>query len=57
MSDDAAARPSRRSGLSIPALRDYGIYLALIALIAYFSFRVPEFRTWDNARLSCCRCR
>ena len=46
MSDDAVARPGWISGLSIPALRDYGIYLALIALIAYFSFRVQEFRTW-----------
>ena len=52
MSNDAAGPPtSWLSGLSIPALRDYGIYFALIALIAYFSFRVPEFRTWDNAAL------
>ncbi|MEA2780325.1 MAG: putative xylitol transport system permease protein [Rhodospirillaceae bacterium] len=40
------------SGLSAAvALRDYGIYFALVALIAYFSIRVPEFRTWDNALL------
>ena len=32
-------------------VRDYGIYFALIALIAYFSLRVPQFRTWDNAAL------
>ena len=51
MSDDAAAGPSRIAGLSLPALRDYGIYFALIALIAYFSLRVEEFRTWDNAAL------
>ena len=51
MSDEAAVRSSRVSGFSIPALRDYGIYLALVVLIAYFSIRVPEFRTWDNAAL------
>jgi ribose/xylose/arabinose/galactoside ABC-type transport system permease subunit len=51
MSHDAAAPPSRTLGFSIPALRDYGIYFALIVLVAYFSFRVPEFRTWDNAVL------
>jgi len=42
-------RPPRLS--AVLALRDYGIYFALIALIAYFSIRVPEFRTWDNALL------
>jgi putative xylitol transport system permease protein len=51
MSDDVAAGPNRIAGLSLPALRDYGIYFALIALIAYFSLRVEEFRTWDNAAL------
>ena len=51
MSDDAAAGPSRISGFSLPVVRDYGIYFALIALIAYFSLRVPQFRTWDNAAL------
>ncbi len=51
MSDDAAAGPNRISGFSLPMLRDYGIYFALIALIAYFSLRVEEFRTWDNAAL------
>ena len=33
------------------ALRDYGIYLALALLIAYFSVRIPEFRTAENALL------
>ncbi|MGO9755298.1 MAG: ABC transporter permease [Roseiarcus sp.] len=33
------------------ALRDYGIYFALLALIAFFSVCIPEFRTWDNALL------
>jgi ribose/xylose/arabinose/galactoside ABC-type transport system permease subunit len=33
------------------ALRDYGIYLALVLLIAYFSIRIPEFRTAENALL------
>jgi ribose/xylose/arabinose/galactoside ABC-type transport system permease subunit len=51
MSDDAAAGTHRISGFSVPALRDYGIYFALIALVAYFSLRVPQFRTWDNAAL------
>lgn len=32
-------------------LRDYGIYFALILLVAFFALRVPEFRTWDNALL------
>jgi ribose/xylose/arabinose/galactoside ABC-type transport system permease subunit len=36
---------------SATALREYGIYIALIILIAYFSIRVPEFRTWNNALL------
>jgi ribose/xylose/arabinose/galactoside ABC-type transport system permease subunit len=47
-----AISPKRLSRLSTAlALRDYGIYFALAALIAYFSIRVPEFRTWDNALL------
>jgi ribose/xylose/arabinose/galactoside ABC-type transport system permease subunit len=33
------------------ALRDYGIYFALALLIAYFSIRIPEFRTAENALL------
>jgi len=32
-------------------LREYGIYLALALLVAFFSVRIPEFRTWDNALL------
>ena len=57
MSDDVAAGPNWTSGFNLPVLRDYGIYFALIALIGYFSLRVPEFRTWDNAALIPCRCR
>jgi ribose/xylose/arabinose/galactoside ABC-type transport system permease subunit len=41
--------PAHRPGAS--ALRDYGIYAALIVLVAYFSLNIPEFRTWDNALL------
>jgi ribose/xylose/arabinose/galactoside ABC-type transport system permease subunit len=41
----------RSFALNASALREYGIYLALILLIAFFSVRVPEFRTWDNALL------
>jgi len=33
------------------AVRDYGIYFALAALIAYFSWEIPEFRSTDNALL------
>jgi ribose/xylose/arabinose/galactoside ABC-type transport system permease subunit len=33
------------------AIRDYGIYLALLVLIVFFSVSIPEFRTWDNALL------
>ena len=43
-------RPRRRLPLII-VLRDYGIYLALAALVAYFSIVIPEFRTADNALL------
>jgi ribose/xylose/arabinose/galactoside ABC-type transport system permease subunit len=32
-------------------LREYGIYLALIILVLYFSVSIPEFRTWNNALL------
>jgi ribose/xylose/arabinose/galactoside ABC-type transport system permease subunit len=49
------ARESRPAGaaslVTAAALRDYGIYIALIVLVGYFAFRVPEFRTWDNALL------
>jgi ribose/xylose/arabinose/galactoside ABC-type transport system permease subunit len=33
------------------AVRDYGIYFALLLLILFFSIEIPEFRTWDNALL------
>jgi ribose/xylose/arabinose/galactoside ABC-type transport system permease subunit len=33
------------------ALRDYGIYFALAALVAYFSIALPQFRTADNGLL------
>jgi ribose/xylose/arabinose/galactoside ABC-type transport system permease subunit len=43
---------SNRSPISLGvAVRDYGIYLALITLILFFSISIPEFRTWDNALL------
>jgi ribose/xylose/arabinose/galactoside ABC-type transport system permease subunit len=32
-------------------LREYGIYLALVILVGYFSISIPEFRTWNNALL------
>jgi ribose/xylose/arabinose/galactoside ABC-type transport system permease subunit len=52
MVDDAAAPiPARTFSIGATALREYGIYIALILLVAYFSLRVPEFRTWDNALL------
>ena len=33
------------------AVREYGIYLALLVLVGYFSLSIPEFRTWNNALL------
>jgi ribose/xylose/arabinose/galactoside ABC-type transport system permease subunit len=51
MINEAAPVPTRTFALSAAALREYGIYLALVLLVAYFSMRVPEFRTWDNALL------
>jgi putative xylitol transport system permease protein len=51
VSNEVAANGSRPFVVSIPALRDYGIYFALLVLIAFFSISVPEFRTWDNAIL------
>jgi len=51
MVSDTSPTPTWTSGFSAGALRDYGIYLALILLILYFSVRIPEFRTWDNALL------
>jgi len=49
--DDLRARSPSLPLPSAAVLRDYGIYLALLALIAFFSARIPEFRTWDNALL------
>src|SRR5262249_59297030 len=47
-----AERLEVRSRLSLAeAVRDYGIYLALAVLVAFFSIRVPEFRSADNALL------
>jgi ribose/xylose/arabinose/galactoside ABC-type transport system permease subunit len=51
MVDNAASAPPRSFALSTTAVREYGIYIALALLIVYFSVRVPEFRTWDNALL------
>lgn len=48
---DATRPPVRAARSGMPALRDYGIYLALLALIAFFAIAVPEFRTWSNAFL------
>jgi len=48
---DTAPASAHPSLWSAAGLRDYGIYFALIALIVFFSIRVPEFRTWDNALL------
>jgi ribose/xylose/arabinose/galactoside ABC-type transport system permease subunit len=42
---------ARGAGGLAAAVRDYGIYLALLVLVAYFSFEIPEFRTADNALL------
>src|SRR5207245_6215602 len=35
----------------VATLRDYGIYLALAALVVYFAIALPQFRTPDNALL------
>src|SRR5262249_9753481 len=51
MANDATPVPARAFPIGATALREYGIYLALLLLVAYFSVRVPEFRTWDNALL------
>jgi ribose/xylose/arabinose/galactoside ABC-type transport system permease subunit len=48
--DFVQSESERRQGWVV-ALRDYGIYFALIVLIAYFSVRIPQFRTADNALL------
>ena len=49
MMAEAAPHPTRTAIIGSAILREYGIYIALAALIAYFSVRIPEFRTWDNA--------
>ena len=51
IADDTARPAPGIFSLSASAVREYGIYIALVLLIAYFSVRVPEFRTWDNALL------
>jgi ribose/xylose/arabinose/galactoside ABC-type transport system permease subunit len=51
MANEATPVPARSFPIGATALREYGIYLALLLLVAYFSVRVPEFRTWDNALL------
>ncbi|HLH50628.1 MAG TPA: ABC transporter permease [Roseiarcus sp.] len=51
MTSDAMNAPPKPAIPAIMALRDYGIYLALVALVAYFSMSIPEFRTWDNGLL------
>jgi ribose/xylose/arabinose/galactoside ABC-type transport system permease subunit len=49
--NDTTPAPARTLALNTTLLREYGIYIALILLVAYFSVRVPEFRTWGNALL------
>src|SRR5437762_2300102 len=51
MADDTTRPPPGTFNLNASALREYGIYIALILLVAYFSLNIPEFRTWDNALL------
>jgi ribose/xylose/arabinose/galactoside ABC-type transport system permease subunit len=51
MMTETAPHPTRGAAMGATLLREYGIYIALAVLIAYFSIRVPEFRTWDNALL------
>ncbi len=51
MTAEQVAKPPAGPRLGASALRDYGIYAALIALVAYFSINIPEFRTWDNGLL------
>src|SRR3989442_3163264 len=46
----AGALPFRPS--LVATLRDYGIYLALAALVVYFAIALPQFRTPDNALLA-----
>ncbi|KRT76143.1 MAG: ribose ABC transporter permease, ribose transport system permease protein [Armatimonadetes bacterium CSP1-3] len=47
---EPGAAAVRRVSLAT-ALRDYGIYFALVVLVIYFSLAVPQFRTTDNALL------
>lgn len=50
--DDHPAQAAEGSRLAFAvALRDYGIYFALIGLVAYFSIAIPQFRTADNGLL------
>jgi ribose/xylose/arabinose/galactoside ABC-type transport system permease subunit len=51
VASDLPARELRAPLPSAVMLRDYGIYFALAALVVFFSARIPEFRTWDNALL------
>jgi ribose/xylose/arabinose/galactoside ABC-type transport system permease subunit len=51
MMADEIARPPAALRLGTSALREYGIYFALVVLIAYFSLNIPEFRTAGNALL------
>jgi ribose/xylose/arabinose/galactoside ABC-type transport system permease subunit len=51
MMAEQVAHPPATQRFGTSALRDYGIYAALIVLLAYFSINIPEFRTWDNALL------
>jgi len=48
---EQVARPTATQRFGTSALRDYGIYAALIVLVVYFSINIPEFRSWDNALL------
>ena len=50
MADEIARSPGTLR-FSTSALREYGIYIALLLLVGYFSLAIPEFRSWDNALL------
>jgi ribose/xylose/arabinose/galactoside ABC-type transport system permease subunit len=49
--NEVLVEPGRPPRVSMAMLRDFGIYFALIGLVAAFSIAIPEFRTWDNALL------
>ena len=51
MMADVTSGKTWPSFLGATAFREYGIYIALVVLIIYFSILVPEFRTWNNALL------